>query len=115
MSETNSDNDQLESLQQMLEAEMRGNAEPEAAPEKPTVVETKADDLGSLLGDLLSEAEKEVGRERTDLSGTLNESGTASRPPSDRAQTRDFDHTAQDRAVETALDELSTTIQDTVS
>ena len=52
MSDTNPDKDQRETLQQMLEAEMRGTPEPEAALAKTPVVEAKPDDLGSLLGDL---------------------------------------------------------------
>ena len=54
MSDSNHEPNQLETLQQMLEAEMRGNPEPPKAPEKPAPAVAKPDDLGSLLGDLLS-------------------------------------------------------------
>jgi hypothetical protein len=113
MSETNPDPDQLETLQQMLEAEMRVHAEPGAAPAKPAMVEAKADDLGSLLGDLLSEAQKEVVRERPDLSGTLSESGQENRPASAPVQTPDSDEAAAHRLSQTAPDALTITLQDT--
>ena len=88
MSDSNHEPNQLETLQQMLEAEMRGNPEPPKAPKEPAPAVAKPDDLGSLLGDLLSEAEKEVGRERPDDS--VDAKPQAARPASDRLPTRDM-------------------------
>ena len=88
MSDTNSKDDQLESLQQMLEAEMRGQTGAEPAPPKPAPPEAKPDTLGDLLGDLLSEAEKEVGRDRPATADPAPKPAAVSPvAPSDKTQT----------------------------
>ena len=87
MSDSTPENDKLETLQQMLEAEMRGSAEPTKASEKPASPAKAAvepDSLGSLLGDLLAEAEKEVGRERPGDEAAAGSPST--RTASDRAR-----------------------------
>ena len=62
MSDSDEPNDPLDSLQQMLAAEIEGHRSQEPAPPKPAPKEPTVEELGGLLGDLLSEAQKEVDR-----------------------------------------------------
>lgn len=79
MPKSKSSNEELTDLQQMLEAEMSGHDGEAKQPEKPAPATPTSDQLGSLLGELLTEAQREVDRERKVQTDTLEDRDRALR------------------------------------
>jgi hypothetical protein len=85
-------NEELTDLQKMLEAELSGHAgDDEKQPAEPKAATPSSDQLGSLLGELLTEAQREVDRERKVQTDTLEDRDRAIRDAAaqDESATRD--------------------------